>query len=424
MKHYQLKCLLTGERFDDDGLMLANPKAGSPAFLRTHYSTSSFAPGPHDDGIYRFKEWLPIDRTLEGSSAPITYRSKGLADELGLSRLFVTFSGYWPERGALMLTGTFKECEAYSVGSRLPKNHPQTLVVASAGNTARAFMRVCSDNEIPLVVVVPEKNLPSIWTIGAVGGSVRVVSVGDGADYSDAIAVASAIAALPGFVAEGGAKNVARRDGMATTVLSAIDVIGELPHHYFQAVGSGTGAIAAWEAATRIAALSGYLDSKPMRIRVSQNAPFVPIHNAWKARRRELPAIDETIAKQQIDAINAKVLANRNPPYSIVGGLYDALADSGGDTSAISNGQAAAAAQLFARREGIDVSPAAAVAVAGLIAASRSGQINADEIVMLNVTGGGLTRIDAELDRRQAVPDLTVSPADIDTIEAMVRPLV
>ena len=52
------------------------------------------------------------------------------------------------------------------------------------------------------------------------------------------------VAGWDGFIAEGGAKNVARRDGMGTTVLSAVTTIGEIPDAYFQAVGSGTGAIA------------------------------------------------------------------------------------------------------------------------------------------------------------------------------------
>ncbi len=44
---------------------------------------------------------------------------------------------------------------------------------------------------------------------------------------------------------------MARRDGMGTTVLSATTFIGRIPDYYFQAIGSGTGAIAAWEANLR-----------------------------------------------------------------------------------------------------------------------------------------------------------------------------
>ncbi len=401
--HYCLTCLESGVHLSDETLLLENPNATVPALLRTRYRQKRFVAGSADLGIYRFAEWLPVRRTLEGSCAPVTYQSDALARHLGLKRLFITFSGYWPERDARMLTGTFKECEAYSVCARMPATYDRVLVVASAGNTARAFIRVCSDNAIPLVVVVPERNLPAVWSIGPVSDCVRVIAAGGDSDYSDAIALAAIVADLPGFVAEGGARNVARRDGMATTVLSAVDVIGEIPAHYFQAVGSGTGAIAAWEANLRLIDSEEYGDRK-MRLHVSQNAPFSPIHDSWVNRSRVLVPIDDDEARERIATIGAKVLANRQPPYGLRGGLYDALVDTDGTTGVVDNETAATAARLFERLEGIDLEPAAAVAVAHLVAAIEAEAIGADETVMLNVTGGGYLRIAEEQDRRDIVP--------------------
>jgi len=401
--HYSLTCLETGRELSDDGLPLSNPEATAPAFLRTRYANRRFAPGPTDHGLYRFRDWLPIRRTLDGSAAPVTYQSRALADHLGLSRLFVTFSGYWPQRSGGMLTGTFKECEAFSVCARMPADYDQVLVVASAGNTARAFTRVCSDNGIPLVVVIPEQNLSALWSIGPVRENVRVIAAGGDSDYYDAIALSGIIASLPGFAAEGGAKNVARRDGMATTVLSAVDVLGEIPVHYFQAVGSGTGAIAAWEANLRLIESGEYGDRK-MRLHVSQNAPFAPIHESWEKQSRALVEIDETDARSKIALIAAKVLANRKPPYSLRGGLFDALTDSRGTTGVVDNETARAAASLFERLEGIDVDPAAAVAIAHLLAAVKAGVVGRDEPVMLNVTGGGYRRIRDDLPVREVTP--------------------
>jgi cysteate synthase len=411
--HYELTCLATGETLSDDGLPLANPAADKPAFLRTSYRDKSFVVGPPEDGIYRFAQWLPIRKRLSGSSAPVTYRSSGLAEKLGLERLYITFTGFWPERGCRALTGTFKECEAYSVCARMPDDFGDVLVVASAGNTARAFARVCSENEIPLVVVIPERNLDSLWSVGPLSDSVRIIAAGGDSDYSDAIALAGVIASLDGFAAEGGAKNVARRDGMGTTVLSAAHEIGEIPHHYFQAVGSGTGAIAAWEANLRLIA-SGQFEPRRMRLHVSQNAPFAPIHNSWQARSRDLLPLDEHEAKRQIAEIQALVLANRKPPYSLIGGLFDALSDTNGTTDAVDNGAGADAAELFYRTEGVDVSPAAAIAVAGLVRAVQRGDIPRDEIVMLNVTGGGLDLIHQHEDMIWVKPARTITPEHFD----------
>lgn len=415
--HYTLTCLATGTELSDDDLPLLNPDAPNPAFLRTRYRSRAFSPGPAKQGLYRFAGWLPVHHVLAGSSAPITYRSIRLARHLGLSNLFITFSGYWPERGARMLTGTFKECEAYSVCSRLPRHHPDVLVVASAGNTARAFTRVCSDNNIPLVVVIPERNLPALWSVGPVRDNVSVVAAAGDSDYADAIQLAETIASLPGFAAEGGARNVARRDGMATTVLSAVDTMNEIPQHYFQAVGSGTGAIAAWESNLRLIESDAY-EPRRMRLHVSQNAPFTPIHDSWQLRSPTLLPIDETLARIQISAIGAKVLANRDPAYAIRGGLFDALTDTQGTTAAIENADADAAALLFRRLEGIDIEPAAAVAVAHLIRAVREEQLPPSDSIMLNVTGGGAERVRKELGV-QPVPATHIIPRDHNTPEAV-----
>ncbi|MFW5689598.1 MAG: cysteate synthase [Spirochaetota bacterium] len=422
--HYSLTCLSTGTEFADDLLPLSNPAATAPALLRTRYRAKKFTPGPLDHGIYRFADWLPIRRQLDGSSAPVTFQSRGLAEHLGLDRLFITFSGYWPERGARMLTGTFKECEAFSVCARIPETYGSVLVVASAGNTARAFTRVCSENGIPLAVVIPERNLPALWAVGPIGPNVRVIAAGGDSDYFDAITLSSIIAGLPGFEAEGGAKNVARRDGMATTVLSAVDALGELPAHYFQAVGSGTGAIAAWEANLRLIE-SGDFGTRRMRLHVSQNAPFAPIHEAWQARTRELVPMDDAEARARVAKINAKVLANRRPPYGLRGGLYDALTDTNGTTGTVDNETAAAAAALFERVEGVDVAPAAAVAVAHLIAAVRAGVVRRDEPIMLNVTGGGYRRVREAEDVRELAADRVIQRDDFnpEAVEAAVSGL-
>ena len=107
----------------------------------------------------------------------------------------------------------------------------------------------------------------------------KLISCEKGGDYFDAIHLSDLALKGPGFYAEGGAKNIARRDGMATPVLSAVTTIGRIPDYYFQAVGSGTGAIAAWEANQRLVA-DGRIGQNTMKLMVSQNAPFGPMYDA------------------------------------------------------------------------------------------------------------------------------------------------
>ena len=418
MAHYRLRCLESGTVLEDSTergeFPLSAPGTHTAAFLRADYATSAFTPDNSAPGIFRYRHWLPINRVLEGAGGSITYRPKELGRKLRLPNLYITFNGWWPERGATIPTGTFKEHEAYAVFGRLAEAAmEQTLVVASAGNTARAFLHVAGAHDLPLVVVVPQAHLDEIWTVGARGARTVVVAVRSGGDYTDAIRLADLLSSAPGFRAEGGAKNVARRDGMGTSFLSAAETIGRIPDHYVQAVGSGTGAIAAWEAAQRLVADGGFGTRVP-HLHVAQNAPFRLLVDAWERGTRELPGVDEEEAKRAVAQIDAKVLANRTPPWSIRGGLFDAMRDTSGHAYAIDNRTAAAAAALFETTEGIDIGPEAAVATAALIEAAERGTIGRNDCINLNVTGGGYARARRELDVQPLVPDIVAGPELFD----------
>lgn len=389
--NYQLQSVATGKIFQDTGWMLEAPGETDPTLIRAIYEKKQLNLNDESLGIYKFAEWLPVNRFLNGSYAPVTFKSKKLARHLGLSNLYITFSGYWPERGNEMPTCSFKETEAYTVCARLDSENKKILVVASAGNTARAFARVCSDNDIPLLLCVPEDNLDSLWFDRPIRDNVKLIASRKGGDYYDAIHLSAIAVQIDGFLPEGGAKNVARRDGMGTTVLSAVTTIGQIPQYYFQAVGSGTGAIAAWEANLRLIA-DGRFGQNKMNLMVSQNEPFVPMYNAWKIKSRKLLEFDDNEARREVEIIDAKVLSNRRPPYSIKGGLFDALMDTGGEVLTASNEKARKAAALFEELEGIDIHPAAAVATASLIEEATAGRLDKKAVIMLNITGGGEER--------------------------------
>ena len=388
---YKLLCVATNEEFEDAGWTLDYKGYDKPSLVRALYANKQLTVYDDQQGLYKFRDWLPMKRMLKCDAAPVTYRSEGLAKALGLENLYITFNGYFPERGAKMMTCSFKETEAYSVCARTDESCDKILVVASAGNTARAFAKVCSDNNIPLLLSVPEDNLNAMWFTEPLNDCVKLISCRKGGDYFDAIHLSNLALTSPMFYAEGGAKNIARRDGMATTVLSAVTTIGRIPDYYFQAVGSGTGAIAAWEANMRLIE-DGRYGKNIMRLTVSQNAPFLPMYEAWRADSRALLPYDDNQARHDAEVIDAKVLSNRRPPYSIAGGLFDALKATNGDILMADNLQAAKAAELFLQTEGIDIHPAPAIALATLIAEVEKGNIDKSATIMLNITGGGEKR--------------------------------
>ena len=412
---YTLKCCSTGHLFEDAGWSLADPECNCPSLVRAEYAQKKFNPRKDLDGFYRYADWLPVRRTLEKSCAPVTYRSEALASHLGLENLYITFSGYWPEKGARMETASFKETEAYSVCARLPEDNRKIMVVASAGNTARAFAKVCSDNNIPVLISIPADNIDALWFTKPLNDCVKIIASPAGSDYFDAIALSDKVCTCDKFMAEGGAKNVARRDGMGTTLLSAVEVIGKIPDAYFQAIGSGTGTIAVWENNLRLID-DGRFGSHKMRLYPSQNDPFTIMYDSWKLRSRTLVPMTADEARTASAEIDAKVLSNRKPPYSLAGGLFDAMEDASGEIFKVSNDQLHHWKQKFLELEGIDIHNAAAVAVASLESAVKEGKVQKDEIIMLNITGGGEERAKTENEVIYAKPMLVLDP-DLPTEE-------
>ena len=394
---YQLQTVATGRVFDDEGWTLDDKQCDKPSMVRPMYEKKQLDVKQDKDlGLYRYADWLPIKTLLAHPSEPITYKSEGLAKQLGLKNLYITFNGWWPERGARMTTCSFKEMEAFSVCARLGEElKNKVLVVASAGNTARAFAKVCSDNGIKLLLCVPQDNINALWFDKPLNPCVKLITTESGSDYFDAINLSNVVCELDGYLAEGGAKNIARRDGMSTTMMSATTFIGRTPDFYFQAVGSGTGAIAAWEANLRFIG-DGRFGTHKARLMVSQNKPFIPMYDAWKADSRALLPYDADQARKDAAEICAPVLSNRKPPYGLAGGLYDALKDTKGDIFAVSNDEAQKAKELFEETEGIDIYHAAAVATASLMQAVKNGMVKTEDVVMLNITGGGERRFHVE----------------------------
>ena len=405
---YSLINVSDGHEFEDTGWTLADPESSSPSLIRAEYENKNFNPREDLDGIYRYADWMPVKRMLKHSSAPVTYKSKGLAAFLGLENLYITFSGWNPKIGAKMRTCSFKETEAYSILARMEAYERRILVVQSAGNTARAFAQICSDNRIPVVICVPQDNLHDLWFRKPLRKCVKLVAVPHGCDYYDAIALGEKLATDPGFLLEGGAKNIARRDGMGTTILSCVEKMGRIPDAYFQAVGSGTGAIAAWENACRIAA-DGRFGPNNMRVYVAQNSPFTLMYDAWKAGSRDLPEMTPEEGRGKSERILATVLSNRKQPYSIAGVLYDVLKESNGDFFLATNNDIFYWLIQFRNKEGYELLPAACVAVAALAQAVNDGVVKKDDYIMLNCTGGGtLGAMSKGFVHKE--PDLILSP--------------
>ena len=86
--------------------------------------------------------------------------------------------------------------------------------------------------------------------------------------------------------------------------------------------------------------------------------------------------------------VTSPVLTNRKPPYSLAGGLFDALQATDGRMYAVSNEVGRKAAQFLRDAEGIDPQPGSGDRDCGARAGCRDRGGGRDDLILLNITVG------------------------------------
>jgi len=390
MSKYELNCLLSKDLFEDNYTL--HHMDGS--LIRSKYK-KSLSIKQDAVGLWKYFDWLPVSKINRHEAGTVTYKSEGLAKKLGLSNLWITFHGYWPERRGLCPTGAFKDMEAVPTIQRLRDHACRGVICASAGNTARAFSHFCDLDNFPLIVVVADIHAKRIWRSGpSTHDCVKVVVVENG-NYADAKIVAKEIASkLDGWQLEGGAHNIARRDGIGSLILDAWNEIGRIPDHYFQSVGGGPGPIGVYEMMQRLIDF-GHDEGPLAKIHLSQNPEHCPIHKAWQDGRSTLQDSDFPEGDVQV---YSDYLLSASPAYDPKGGVYDTLKSTNGETYVVERQDAIDAGKMFEETEGIDIMTPAEVALGSLIQAIEYNKVDRDDCIVLNISGGGVKRLKNEAD--------------------------
>ena len=388
--HYHLRCQGCNQVFPAGLWILYCPSCNKKALLVTEYH-EPLTIDEMDDHFFSYAKWLPYENILRlKGSKMATIKSEALGNAIGLDELWLLISGYAPEIGADFMTGTFKDCEAIGVLNRIDEQTNKLLIASSAGNAGRAFLELGLRNNLPSIIVMPEQARSKV-SMQATSHKVPLVVLLSNAQYPDAIRLVDK--AIEQFseklVREGGCYNVARRDSMGVPFLNAVRHMQFIPDWYVQAVGSGTGAIAAWEGAKRIRQFNLVKDGQ-MRLLMVQNEPFCPMVDAWKTGEREINHMNEEEVRRRLDKVRAKVLSNATPPYSVKGGVYDILKASDGDMCSVTNEQIISAQCLAQEKLGLEICDAAGAALAGLIKNVEEGLIHREKRVLLHLTGVGL----------------------------------
>jgi len=343
-----------------------------------------------------------------------------IAASLGLANVWLLISGYVPELGATLPTCTFKTLEAVGVMERVLSYSDKTLILSSAGNAGTAILEFGARWQVPAIVIVPESAARHMYTTSQPDERSPLLICLRGATYLDAITMVTHMIERFGdvLVREGGAFNVARRDSMGVPVLRAAHAIGRIPDHYFQAVGSGTGGIAAHEASLRLAGAG--MAGGPMRLHLVQNSPFTPMVDAWNGDEATVRLMPRAEVLERVGQTYTSMLSNARPPYSVRGGVRDILKATKGAMYAVSNDEARAGTELVVRNHGFVPQPEAGAAMAGLVQAAASGAVGADDVVLVHLTGAGLQRSLGDLGRAPYPAEHTLAVDDTDGVAAAI----
>jgi cysteate synthase len=339
-----------------------------------------------------------------------------LGHALGIRRLRLLISGYAPQFGASILSASFKEYEAIGTLSRIRSLLGPLPVIASAGNSALAALELGNRYQIPAVLVVPDC-VPMMLSLPPGPLTPMVISL-RGGSYADAKRVVSRLSEHSSGLlqADGGFRNVARREALALPFLQAVFQLQRLPQIYVQAVGSGCGPLGVLEASHCLIA-NGYANALPQFLLV-QNAPYAPIADTFAAGLASIPVMTEAHRLLRIRSMDAKVLSSSDIPYGLPGGVYDALRLTGGLALSVTNDQIAVARRQLLELLGLDVCPASGAAFAGLTKAISAGRIDPDAEILVHLTGVGRDRLLEDGRLLPYPPDLETVVSDSDGIAA------
>jgi threonine synthase len=350
---------------------------------------------------WRYAELLPlkpssIRHDWQVGWTPIIAAER-LAKHLGLSRVLLKDEGRNPSASFKDRASSVGVAHALEVGAN-------TIACASTGNAATSLACHAALAGIQANIFVPstapEPKLAQLLVFGA-----RVFAV-EGT-YDEAYQLCSAACEKFGWYNRNCAINPVLVEGKKTGGLEIAEQSASLgggPDWVAVSVGDGCTIAGIWKGLVEMRAL-GVIDRLPRLLGV-QAAGVAPILYALEHNKLPAPGNGTTMA----DSIDVQVPRNWRK-------AVNALRDADGVVTCVSDDQILGAIRL-AGKHGVFAEPAAAAALAGVVAALDDGTIKPSESVLAMITGSGLKDIRSSI--RAGGQPFRVQPS-LDAIAAVVN---
>lgn len=326
-------------------------------------------------GIWRIPELMPVRDpqhvvTLGEGGTPLLPVPR-LQKQLGFRSLYVKEEGLNP-------TGSFKARGISAAVSRAKELGVRAFTIPTAGNAGSALAAYGARAGIPVDVFMPA-DTPALFKteIRAYGATGHLV---DGL-IDQAGALARAHAAEAGAFDVSTLKEPYRCEGKKTMGYElAMDLGWSMPDVIVYPTGGGTGIVGMWKAFDELEELGWIGPQRPRMIGV-QSEGCAPIVRAFQEGT-------ERAARWEGAATYASGI--RVP--AAVGDylILRAIRESGGCALAVSEAEIVRYSLLMGATEGIFAAPEGGATLAGLMRLRDSGEVSADERIVLFNTGTGL----------------------------------
>ena len=340
--------------------------------------------------VWKYKEFLPIlDKskivTLHEGGTPL-YKCDKLGKELGVKNLYVKNEGANP-------TGSFKD-RGMTVGvSKALELKARAVVCASTGNTSASLAAYAAKAGLNCVVLIPSGKIALGKLAQAMMYGANVVAVRG--NFDDALQIVLDASKHLGLYLLNSI-NPFRIEGQKTSAFEICDQLGwRSPDRVILPVGNAGNITAYWKGFKELKDL-GIVEGLPKMTGI-QAVGANPIAKAFATKSNQIKPVKnpETIATaiRIGNPVNWKRALN-------------AMRESDGTATTVTDEEIVYAQKLLARTEGIFVEPASAASIAGLKKLVENNEVDPDENIVCVTTGHGLKDPEAAIKACEKVVEI------------------
>jgi threonine synthase len=323
----------------------------------------------------RFRDLLPVaDASYLPDDAEFTptIHATSLGEALGMPWLYLKDETKLP-------TGTTKDRPATVALAYMLEHGVQAFCTSSTGNSSTSYLHAIDG--IPGLRMYLFTASQFRHRVHAPHEQERVEHfILRDATFVEAFDTARDFAKQHGLVSERGFFNPGRREGLKMSWLEAAEQVPRPIDWYVQSVSSAMGVHGVFRAAKELRALER-IERLP-RLLCVQQATCAPMVSAWKAGSDRIRPQD--IVRRPTGIASAILRGNPTATYPHIQRM---VKESKGDFASVTEREIRAARRMVEDLEGISPCFSASAAVAGMMKLRRSGELPAEDTVLVNVTG-------------------------------------